>query len=84
MGRGVAIIESPDLLRPNKEALLILPGFGSKTEGIDDLKSYFSGRGYDLFIPDYIGRDSLAECVGNLDRFLQLVPLVSEFLHYSP
>jgi hypothetical protein len=69
MGGGVAIIEKPDLPRQAKEALLILPGFGSKTEGIGDLKSYFSGHGYDLFIPDYIGRGSLAECVGNLDRF---------------
>jgi hypothetical protein len=55
--------------RAEKEAIVILSGFGTKLEGIKDIRDYFSGKGYDLFIPHYIGRDSIGECVSNWDTF---------------
>jgi hypothetical protein len=67
----VVQIDLHDLPRSRKEALLILPGFGSRSEGVRDLQNFFSHRGYDLYIPDYIARNSLSQCVSNLDRFIQ-------------
>jgi hypothetical protein len=67
---GYNIIEKDSTVRSSKEALLIIPGFGSRAEGVDDIAKYFSGKGYDLFIPSYISRDSLNACVDNLDQFI--------------
>jgi hypothetical protein len=64
------IIENDSIARSNKEALLIIPGFGSRSEGVGDIADYFRGKGYDVFIPSYISRDSLNACVENLDRFI--------------
>lgn len=65
-----AIIENDSIARSNKEALLIIPGFGSRSEGVGDIADYFRGKGYDVFIPSYISRDSLNACVSNLDRYI--------------
>jgi hypothetical protein len=64
------IIDSSGIARGDKEALLILPGFGARYEGVTDLAEYFGRKGYDVFIPDYISRDSLNKCVANLDAFM--------------
>ena len=53
-----------------KEALLILPGLGSISHGVKNIKKYYASRGYDLYIPDYISRNSVAECTVNIDEFL--------------
>jgi hypothetical protein len=65
------IIENSDVARSQKEALLIIPGFGSRSQGVDDIADYFKNKGYDVFIPSYISRDSLNECVDNLDVFIK-------------
>lgn len=65
-----AIIENDSIARSNKEALLIIPGFGSRSEGVGDIADYFRDKGYDVFIPSYISRDSLNACVDNLDKFI--------------
>src|SRR5207249_725435 len=67
---GIVIVEASDLPRAQKEALLILPGFGSKSEGVMDIRDRFAHTGYDLFIPDYISRKSIAECIATLDSFM--------------
>lgn len=54
-----------------KKALLILPGFGSIAHGVKHIEAYYKDRGYDLFIPDYISRKSVAKCTANLDDFLK-------------
>jgi hypothetical protein len=64
------LIESADVPRSQKEALLILPGFGVRSQGLSDIAAYFRNKGYDLFIPNYISRDSLNECVKNLEAFI--------------
>ena len=53
-----------------KEAILILPGFGSKIHGTKQIAEFFFNKGYDVFIPDYIARNSIADCVDNLDKFI--------------
>lgn len=65
------IIENSDIPRSQKEALLIVPGFGSRSQGVGDIADYFRNKGYDLFIPSYISRDSLNACVENLDAFIK-------------
>lgn len=67
--KQIVVIGSDSIPRSEKEALLILPGFGSKLEGITDIGKFFAGKGYDLFIPEYIGRDSLGQCVQTLEKF---------------
>jgi hypothetical protein len=68
--KQIILIDSASAPRSEKEALLILPGFGSKMEGIKDIGRYFAHKGYDLYIPQYIGRDSLGQCVASLDKFI--------------
>lgn len=65
------IIDSNDIPRNQKEALLIIPGFGSRSQGVSDIADYFAHKGYDVFIPSYISRDSLNACVDNLDAFMK-------------
>jgi hypothetical protein len=67
--KEIVIIDSPQVQRPQKEAILVLAGFGSRIQGIKDIASFFAHKGYDLFIPNYIGRDSVGQCVTNLDTF---------------
>lgn len=65
------IIENIDIPRSQKEALLIIPGFGSRSQGVGDIADYFRNKGYDLFIPSYISRDSLNVCVDKIDAFIK-------------
>jgi hypothetical protein len=69
--RDVVVITNRAIERHEKEALLILPGFGTKIHGTAFQKKYFSNKSYDLFIPDYIARNSLAESVENVDEFIK-------------
>lgn len=68
--KDVIVIDNSSESLKEKEAILILPGFGSKVHGVKDIRNYFSHKGYDLYIPHYIGRDSLGECVITLDKFI--------------
>lgn len=70
-GKDVVVIADKNLPRSQKEALLILPGFGSKIHGSKAQKRYFANKGYDLFIPSYISRKSVAATVKNVDEFYQ-------------
>lgn len=77
--KDVVVIENVSVPFAEKEAILILPGFGSKMHGIKDIKNYFSHKGYDVFIPHYIGRDSLQQCVITVNNFIEKYNL----LHYK-
>jgi hypothetical protein len=68
--KDVVVIENESILFSEKEAILILPGFGSKIHGIKDIKAYFSHKGYDVYIPHYIGRDSLQQCAITVNNFM--------------
>jgi len=48
---------------------IILTGFGSQYHSLKKLKKFFSDKGYDVYIPNYISRKSLEKTVANLDRF---------------
>lgn len=63
------VIENADVPRSQKEALIVLPGFGAKLQGVKDIAEYFSYKGYDFFMPNYIGNDSINQCVSNFDVF---------------
>ncbi|MCC6460910.1 MAG: hypothetical protein IT260_10600 [Saprospiraceae bacterium] len=71
MARDVVVIADKNTPRAEKEALLILSGFGSKKYGSKHQKKYFAQQAYDLFIPDYISRKSIDLSVENLDAFIQ-------------
>ena len=67
--KSVIAIHSDELSYSEKEALIILPGFGDSKKGRRHQKKYFKNVGYDLYIPDYIDRRSYA-CT--IDRFTKL------------
>ena len=69
--KDIFSIENNSIPISEKEAILILPGFGSKIHGVKHIKKFFTHKGYDLFIPHYIGRDSLQQCVITLNSFLE-------------
>lgn len=52
-----------------KEAILILTGFGSKYHSLQNLKKYFDTTAYDVYVPNYISRKSLEQTVHNLDSY---------------
>ena len=71
IAKDVVVIANKNIPRAEKEALLILSGFGSKKYGSKHQKKYFAQQQYDLFIPDYISRKSIDASVENLDAFIQ-------------
>ncbi len=75
--KDVVRIQNPSVPLSEKEAILILPGFGSKVHGVKDIEKWFSNKGYDLYIPHYIGRDSLQQCVYNVNAFMEEHKLLS-------
>lgn len=53
----------------HKEALLILPGFGSKYHLLHKIKKTFKSTPYDVFVPRYIDRGSMRETLKNFDKY---------------
>jgi hypothetical protein len=70
-GRHVVLIDKQNKLPVSeREAILILPGFGTIFHNTRNQVENFQNRGYDVFIPDYISRKSLQNCVKNLEAFI--------------
>ena len=40
----------------DKEAIVILPGFGDSKKGRNEQEKFFKEKGYDLFIPEYMNK----------------------------
>jgi len=68
--KDIVVIDDASIPLSNKEAILILPGFNSKKHGVKDIRDYFSHKGYDVYIPHYLGRDSLQQCVNTVNDFM--------------
>ena len=56
-------------LSKEKEAIVILPGFGDSKKGRDEQEKFFKEKGYDLFIPEYMDKFKVDNCVENLHKF---------------
>ena len=67
----VVVIHQPQTPKSEKEAILILPGFGDKHGRRKKQKAFFGNVGYDLYIPDYKARASLEATVENLHQFYE-------------
>ena len=67
--RDIIVINQPEVEKENKEALLILPGFGDTQKRRKKQKKFFKNLNYDLYIPDYRHRKSFEETVNKLDQF---------------
>tara|TARA_A200000113_G_scaffold225521_1_gene246659 strand:+ start:267 stop:1082 length:816 start_codon:yes stop_codon:yes gene_type:complete len=52
-----------------KEAIVILPGFGDSKKGRNEQEKFFKEKGYDLFIPEYMDKFKVDNCVENLHEF---------------
>lgn len=66
-----AYVLNPSQPKSQKEAILILPGFGSKVFGTKKIRKYFKFQGYDLYVPKYISRKSVDKSVDKLDLYIQ-------------
>ncbi len=66
--KDVIIIDSTKDIS-NKEALVVLNGFGSSKRTIEIQKDFFKEKGYDLFIPDYIAKKSIDMTLANFFFF---------------
>lgn len=69
--QGKIFIEDSKIARAQKEAILILPGFGSKVFGTKKIAKFFRNKGFDIYIPRYISRKSVQKSVENVDRFIE-------------
>ena len=59
---------------PNREALLVLPGFGygpSEGEPFQALAASMARDGVDLYVPTYVTRSGLATSREKLERFIR-------------
>lgn len=65
----IIVVHNPKIAKGEKEALLILPGFGDNRKRRKAQKKYFADCGYDLYIPNYKNRKSIAGTVQNLHDF---------------
>jgi hypothetical protein len=63
-------VSNSALATNEKEAILLLPGFGVTFFGTTKMAAFFFDRGYDVFIPSYIARNSLESTLHNLDKFI--------------
>ncbi len=70
MAQGRIIIKNENIAKSEKEAILVLPGFGSKIFGTKSIFREFKDSGYDIFIPKYISRKSIECSVRNLESFM--------------
>jgi hypothetical protein len=70
LAQGRIFIESSSISKAEREAILILPGFGSKVFGTKKIAKFFKNKGYDVYIPKYISRKSVEQSVENVDRFV--------------
>lgn len=52
-----------------KEALLILPGLGSRVNGVGALKRYYKKADMPVYIAHYISRKSIKKSVENFDKY---------------
>src|SRR5687768_509899 len=68
--RSVISVPDKGSSRSGKEAILVVPGFGSKIFGNEQQRKFFCNKGYDVFIPKYISRRSVKKCAQNLEEFI--------------
>jgi len=71
ISRDIVLIDKSDT-RPvqEKEAILILPGFGTLYHNTKNQILNFKNQGFDVFIPDYISRKSIDQCAENVNDFI--------------
>ena len=68
--KDIIILDSNQLKIEDREAILVLTGFGSFYHSPKNQKINFKQPGYDLFIPDYIDKKSIALCSEHLGTFI--------------
>jgi hypothetical protein len=69
--KEVIVIHNKEIPLAEKEALIILPGLGDSKKGRNNQKLYFENVGYDLFIPDYIDKESFQATVKKFTQFFE-------------
>jgi hypothetical protein len=70
---GHMVRPSRSPLKPNSDALLVLPGFGYSRAGEKALRALapsMAAEGVDLYVPDYVTRSGLLESRAKLERFV--------------
>lgn len=65
----IVVIHNKSLPKKEKEAIIILSGFGDSKKGRKHQKNYFDTVGYDLYIPDYLSKESFVATYKNFIQF---------------
>jgi hypothetical protein len=69
--KDVVCLQKTDVAIAERKAILVLPGLGSNPGRVDRIQKNLEDQGFDLFIPDYKDRKSVAGSVENLFAFSQ-------------
>jgi hypothetical protein len=67
--KDVIELESNEKAISERKAILILPGIGINKKGIKKQVAFFKDKGYDLFIPNYMDKDSYQKTLDYLSNF---------------
>jgi hypothetical protein len=68
--KDVIIIEDNALPKSEREAILVLTGFGSVYHNTKGQKAALAHQGFDVYIPDYISRKSIEKSAENVAEFM--------------
>lgn len=60
-----------ELPKNEKEALIILPGFGDSKKGQKKQLAFFKNKGFDVYIPDYKDKVKVDSCLANFTAFYE-------------
>ena len=69
--QNIISVDSPSVKRGEKEAIVILPGLETSKKGRKTLNKFFAHQGYDVFILDYIDKNSFQGTVQYVQRFFE-------------
>ncbi len=71
LSKDKIIVDNDKLPLEQREAILLLNGFGSLYHTDKNQIKALANQGFDLLIPDYISRKSIHDCVNNVETFYQ-------------
>lgn len=69
VARDIVLLEKNDKPKSEREAFLVLPGFGTVLHNTKSQRTNFKNQGFDVYIPDYISRKSMQQCTENVTEF---------------
>jgi len=67
--QDVVVIHNLEKAKNEKEAILILSGFGDSKDGRKNQRAFFDTVGYDIYVPDFLSKESFGKTYENFKLF---------------